>query len=162
MYAISRIFSMLMLVVVAAPLVLAAPSSDFKDAMASYKNKRYGEALNLLLKLPAKEANEPLVHYYKGLTYQALRQYDKAQQEYMWNYRQKADKSLSYKSWQALEGMKSIKNTSWSSSDTNNFDDKPVGKTAEAKGWSNAGYEGEKEVDPGWGWQRTSAGCGRH
>lgn len=156
------LYCMILLTVAYSPIVMAAPSSNFQNAVTAYKEKRYGEALSQLEKLPDREANKPLVHYYKGLTYQALRQYDKAREQYLWNYKQKADKDLSYKSWQALESMKNMKNTAWSSSTQDRFDVAPADKLGDAKNWSSVGYEGEKEIDPGWSWQRTSSGCGRH
>lgn len=157
------------------PSSWAAESADFKQAVKAYESKRYGDALMLLNKLPPAQADKPIAHYYLGLTYQALHQYDRATSEYMWNYKRQADSDLTYKSWQALTALKNMKysRTVYASSPSPTSMRDPATWSSPAqiaaakkdsKGWSNAGYSGEGEANrvPNWTWQRTSAGCGRH
>ncbi|MBY0356771.1 MAG: hypothetical protein K2W82_02115 [Candidatus Obscuribacterales bacterium] len=139
-------------------------SKDLELAIKAYQAKNYGQALSLFKRLPSSQAEQPVAHYYLGLTYQALHQYERAQEQFLWNYRRGKDRDLAYKSWQALEGMKNIKNnTRAATSITNNLVETAPPAATNKGGWTSEPYVGNRDnvIDPGWTWQRTSAGCGR-
>lgn len=139
-------------------------SKDLELAIKAYQAKNYGQALSLFKGLPAAQAEKPVAHYYLGLTYQALHQYERAKEQYLWNYKHGKDRDLAYKSWQALEGMKNIKNSTRAATIVkNNFAEAAPPVATNKGGWTSEPYVGNRDnvIDPGWTWQRTSAGCGR-
>jgi hypothetical protein len=90
----------------------AAPPQALKPAIQSYNARQYRQAIMQLKAMSGADANNPYTHYYLALSYQGLRQYAAAEQEYKWNYERSLDKDLRYKSWQGLQGLLATKVTS--------------------------------------------------
>lgn len=62
--------------------VAAAPNVGFAEGVKAYNKRQYQQALTLFQQARAVQPADPLIHYYLGLSYQALNQMSLAKQEY--------------------------------------------------------------------------------
>jgi tetratricopeptide (TPR) repeat protein len=84
---------------------VGAKNPAIQKGIEAYNAKSYAEALSFFEPASKAAPKDELVHYYLGLTYQALNRNADAEREYGWNYRNGKDADLKYKSWQGLTSV---------------------------------------------------------
>ncbi len=68
----------------ALPSAQAEPSSSYSEGVKAYNNRQYNQSISFLLKAATQTPNDPMVHYYMGLSYQGMNQMTMAKQQYEW------------------------------------------------------------------------------
>jgi tetratricopeptide (TPR) repeat protein len=81
----------------------AAAPPELNAAIADYNGKKYQSAIARLQKVSCR--NSPYTHYYLGLCYQAIGNWNCAKQEFKWNYDNSKDAEIRYRSWAAYTAL---------------------------------------------------------
>lgn len=82
-----------------------AEDPALKKAVSLYGSASYSQAITEFDKLANSKQSGDIARYYRALCYQQQKQYKAARDEYLYLYYKAQDKTVRYKSWQALKTL---------------------------------------------------------